>query len=292
MRYRLVQVVVLVAACALAAKPLVHAQTCPRPSVPEDGQASGPEISIAQVTFSGALQLATSDQDQIAASIKEQTHGNSLDEATDEALERVRSGWQDHGYFKVQVDGDATTLTRSPSSQRIALRVHVEEGRQYSLGGIKFRHNRAVSNVEALRALFPIHDGDVFSREKTATGLQNLSKAYGQLGYINFTSIPDTKFDDEQKLIYLDIDVDEGKQFYVGNVNVVGLDEVAGQELLKDLPITQGQVFNSRLWELSLLKLGPRLPDCGCADRQVRALDERAGTVTLTFDFRPCSGDQ
>src|SRR5207302_9720150 len=98
------------------------------------------------------------------------------------------------------------------------------------------------------------HDADVFSREKTATGLQNLSKAYGQLGFINFTSIPDTKFDDEQKLIFLDIDVDEGKQFYVGNVNVAGLDEDAGQELLKDLPITRGQTFIGRLWELSFLK--------------------------------------
>ena len=48
---------------------------------------------------------------------------------------------------------------------------------------------------------------------KSRKGLENLQKAYGQLGYINFTSIPNTTFDEQKKLVFLDIDVDEGKQF-------------------------------------------------------------------------------
>ena len=47
-------------------------------------------------------------------------------------------------------------------------------------------------------------DGDIFSREKVAKGLENLRKAYGEYGYINFTSVPDTKFDEEKKLVFLD----------------------------------------------------------------------------------------
>jgi outer membrane protein assembly factor BamA len=292
MRYRLAQVVIFTTACMLVGNPHVRAQSCPTPLASHDEQPPAPEISIAEVTFSGYLQLPISDQEQIAASIKKQTYEVSLDRATDEALERVRAGWQDHGYFKVQVNGGATTLTSSSAVQRIALSVHVDEGLQYGLGRIGFKHNKAISDVGALRDLFPIKDREIFSKEKIATGLENLRKAYGQLGYINFTSIPDTKFDDEKKLINLDIDMDEGKQFYVGSINLIGLEEAARQELLEDLPITKGQIFDSRLWELSVLKLGSRLPDCGCADPQMRALDERTGTVALSFDFRPCSGRQ
>jgi outer membrane protein insertion porin family len=43
-----------------------------------------------------------------------------------------------------------------------------------------------------LRHLFPIKDGDIISREKIGKGLENLRKVYGQFGYINFTSVPDT----------------------------------------------------------------------------------------------------
>jgi outer membrane protein assembly factor BamA len=292
MRYQLAQVVILAASCLLAGRPHVDAQSCPTPHTSDDERPPGPEISIAQLTFSGFLQLPISDQDQIAESIKEVSYGDSLDATTDEALERVRMGWQNHGYFKVLVNGNATTLDSTSAGRRIALSVHVDEGSQYRLGGIGFKHNRAVSNLDALRRLFPIRDGETFSREKVAEGLENLRKAYGELGYINFTSIPDTRFDDEKKLIYLDIDMDEGKPFYVSSVDVLGLDEPTRQELLRDLPIKVGQPYNSRLWELSLLKHRSMFPDCGgCRAYQPLRLDERAGAVAVTLDFRPCSGD-
>ncbi|MGA8441390.1 MAG: POTRA domain-containing protein [Candidatus Sulfotelmatobacter sp.] len=102
------------------------------------------------------------------------------------------------------------------------------------MGAIRFKHNKAVSNVKALRALFPINDGGIFSREKIAKGLENLRKAYGEQGYINFTSVPETRFDDDRKLIFLDIDVDEGKQFYVSSIGIVGADT----RVLNDLALT------------------------------------------------------
>jgi outer membrane protein insertion porin family len=248
------------------------------------------EISIAEVIFSGVLQMPLTDQDQIAASIKERTYGNSLDAATHEALERVRAGWQGHGYFKVQVGGDATILTRSPLSERITLNVHVDEGTQYHLGAIKFKHYKAIGDASVLRLLFPVKDGDIFSRQQIASGLENLQKAYGELGYINFTSVPNTKLDDEKKLAYLDIDLDEGKQFYFSSVNVLGLNERAQQEVSTDFPI--GQVYNDRLFELFLVRHSSTLKFAPDDLRHIdRRLDEQAGTVAITLDARPCPAD-
>jgi len=258
---RFAQIVILTTTCLLAGKPNVEAldSGCPRhsASASHDRQPSGPESSIAEVIFSGSLQLPVSDQDAIAASIKRQDYENSPDGATDDAVERVRAGWQDHGYFKVKVSGDKRTLTSRPDGRRIALSFYVEEGSQYSLDRITFKNYKLMADVSAVRGLFPIDNGDIFSREKIAKGLENLRKAYGEMGYINFTSVPETQFDDKNKLISLEIDIDEGKQFYISNINVLGLDELARQELLKSLPIKPGQIYNSRLWELSLRKYKP-----------------------------------
>ena len=131
-----------------------------------------------------------------------------------------------------------------------------------------------------------IKDGDVFNREKIAKGLEYLSKAYGELGYINFTSIPNTSFDEDKRLVFLDIDVDEGKQFYVDSINILGLEESDREELLKSFPIKSGQLYNQALYESFLLKNPSMFSDCGCGSE--RKLDERTGTITLTFDFRPC----
>ena len=213
--------------------------------------------------------------------------GDALERVTNEGLERAKAGWQDRGYFKVRIEGEAKTLTSSPVSERLALSIHVDEGLRYNLGGIVFRNNKAVGNIALLRGLFPIEDGDIFSREKIATGLANLTKAYGEMGYINFTPIPQTVLADQQKAISVEVDLDEGKQFFVRSVNILGLDEPTQREILKDFPI--GQVYDWRLFDLfvarhySILRFSP--DDPSHIDRR---LDERTGTVALTLDARPC----
>jgi outer membrane protein insertion porin family len=190
----------------------------------------------------------------------------------------------------VQVSGDATTLTSNPLNQRIALSVHVDEGMQYKLGAIKFNHHKAIGDASVLRLLFPIRDGDIFSRQLVATGLENLQKAYGELSFINFTAVPNTKFDDERKLVYLDIDLDEGKQFFFSSVNVLGVNERVQQELSKDFPI--GQAYNWRAIELFLVRHSSILKFAHDDPTHIdRRLDEQAGTVAITFDARPCPTD-
>jgi outer membrane protein insertion porin family len=291
MRY-LAQILALGMAYLVTSQPGARAQekVCPRPSTNED-QPSGPEISIVEVAFSGTLQMPLADQELIAASVKQETHGNVLDSVVEEARERVRAGWQDRGYFKVLVSGDSKILTSGPVSQRIALGVKVEEGLQYTLSAITFKNNRVLTNVKALRSIFLIKDGDIFSRAQIATGLENLRRAYGEYGYINFTVVPNTRFDDDNKTASLELDVDEGKQFLISNLNVIGLDVSAQHELLKDSPIRSGQIYNGRLLELFLQKHGSMFPDCECRDHVQKRLDERRGTVELTFDARPCSVD-
>jgi outer membrane protein assembly factor BamA len=307
MRSPFAQVVILATAGLLAGGDQMHAQapvpgvnaesSCPPSSASNDKRPFDPETSVAGVTFSGFLRMPVSAQDEIAASITEQTSGaaspdevTEVTEVTEEALEVAKRGWQDHGYFKVQANGYAKTLASTSAGRRIALSIHVDEGLQYRLGGITFKNNILINSVEALRGLFPIEDGEVFNRGKIATGLDNLSKAFGEMGYIRFTSVPETRFDDEKNLIYLDVDMDEGKQFYVAGISVLGLDDTTRAKVLQDFLLQPGQIYNSRLVQLSLRKQGSTLPGCSCPDRPALALDEKAGLVTLTFDFRPCPG--
>jgi outer membrane protein insertion porin family len=206
----------------------------------------------------------------------------------EERLERVRAGWQNHGYFKVQVSDEGSTVTSTPHGQRVVLSVHVDEGLQYNLGGITFKNNRAISDAHALRALFPVKDGAIFSRERMAEGLENLRKAYGELGYINYTGVPESSFDDEKKLAFVEIDIDEGKQFHLTRVEILGLDGSSRREVLKDLRV--GQIYNQRLFELALSKHASELGFLHDDPRNVaKWVDEKMGTVEVALDARPCS---
>jgi outer membrane protein insertion porin family len=217
----------------------------------------------------------------------------------DEDVERVRNEYQNRGYFKVIVNqptteihdtghkGGHVPLLQPGAGKAVDITMPIEEGERYNLGGITFKNNNAVRNTKALRALFPIKDGDIFSREKVAKGLENLRKAYGEQGYINFTSIPDTRFDDEKKLIYLDVDVDEGKQFYVRRIEFQGNTTTRDKVIRREIALEEGNIYNSHLWELSLLRLNQLgyfdqlKPDD--PDTTTRTLDEKDGLVDLTL---------
>jgi outer membrane protein insertion porin family len=217
----------------------------------------------------------------------------------EEDTERVRAEYQNRGYFKVLVDDPKTEihdtghtgfhipLFQPGLGKAVDITMPIEEGDRYRLGTITFKNNKAISNVAALRSLFPMKDGEIFSREKVAKGLENLRKAYGTDGYINFTSVPDTKFDDEKKIVNLEIDVDEGKQFYVRRIEFQGNTTTRDKVIRREIALEEGQIYNSRFWELSLL----RLNQLGYFDQlkpddpntTERHLDEKAGTVDLTL---------
>ena len=179
--------------------------------------------------------------------------------------ERVRQAYRDKGYANAAVETPKTQIRdegglnwftfRPKRGKRIDILMPIEEGARYRLGTITFTGNKHVTNERALRASFALKDGEWFSATLIGKGLENLKKAYGQLGYINFGAIPKPIYDDQKKTVSLEIDIDEGNPFYVSRIefegNTITRDRVIRRELLLD----EGQVYNSQLWEYSLLRL-------------------------------------
>ena len=214
----------------------------------------------------------------------------------------MRAEYQNRGYFKVGV-GDPKTeihdtghkgfhisLLQAGPGKAVDITMPIDEGDKYRLGKITFKNNKAISNTAALRSLFPLKDGDIFSREKIAKGLEALRKAYGEYGYINYTGVPSTTFDDEKKIANLEIDIDEGKQFYVRRIEFVGNTTTRDKVIRRELALEEGGIYNSRLWELSLLRLNQlsyfdqlKPDDPNVTEKK---LDEKNGQVDLTLKVK------
>jgi outer membrane protein insertion porin family len=183
----------------------------------------------------------------------------------EEDTERVRFAYRDKGYYNAAVETPKTQIrdegglnwfTFQPRrGKRIDILLPIEEGDRYRLGTITFTGNKAVRNEKALRATFPIKDGDWFNATVIGKGLENLKKAYGNLGYINFAAIPKPIFNEKKKTVSLEIDIDEGKPFYVSRIEFEGNTITRDRVIRRELLLQEGQVYDSRLWELSLLRL-------------------------------------
>lgn len=183
----------------------------------------------------------------------------------EEDTERVRQAYRDKGYSNAAVEEPQTQIRdegglnwftfRPNRGKRIDILMPIEEGGRYRLGNIVFTGNKAVTNARALRATFVIKDGEWFNATAISKGLDNLKKAYGQLGYINFGAIPKLSYDEQKKTVSLNIDIDEGKPFYVSRIEFEGNTITRDRVIRRELLLEEGQVYNSQLWEYSLLRL-------------------------------------
>src|SRR5229473_1122501 len=80
-------------------------------------------------------------------------------------------------------------------------------------------------------------------------------KVYGEYGFIDFTPEPDTEIDEEKKIINLTLKFDEQKQYFVRRIDFSGNTTTRDKVIRRELMIDEGQLFNKRLWELSVLRL-------------------------------------
>ena len=95
----------------------------------------------------------------------------------------------------------------------------------------------------------------VQSRPCSRKGLKDLRKAYGSQGYINMVATPMPRLDEAKKLIYWNIDIDEGKQFYVSRIEFTGNTITRDKVIRRELLLEEGQVYSSQRWDLSILRL-------------------------------------
>src|SRR5258705_9508675 len=85
--------------------------------------------------------------------------------------------------------------------------------------------------------------------------MQDYTKAYGQYGFIDFTAEPQFDIDDTAKRIDITLRFNEEKQYYVRRIDFVGNTTTRDKVIRRELLLDEGQLFNKRAWEISILRL-------------------------------------
>ncbi len=264
----------------------------------------GPTVKVGKITFQGNQALGHRELVAAMRNLKpigiphsiilENIFPRTFDASKlDEDADRVRQAYRNKGYFRaitgepetnVRNAGGINPFTLRPSTgKRVDILIPIEEGQRYRLGGITFTGNKMFTNTRALRAQFPQKDGEYFNSTLFGKGLQALQKAYGSQGYINMVAVPTPRTDEAKKLVYLDIDIDEGKRFYISRIEFTGNTLTRDKVIRREILVEEGQVYNSQLVDLSLLRLNQlNYFDTLKSDQDVESRQNAdAGTVDL-----------
>ena len=195
-------------------------------------------ILITDFTITGTQTIGATELARITSDFI----GSCFDENSEELEERIRASFQERGYFAAKVNS-LGFKPRDPLGvpKPMTLEAEISDGPQYKLADIMFVENHAFSS-EKLRQQFPLKMGDLFARDKVASGLVSLRKLYGTQGFLDFTAIPDTKFA-SNGTANLNISIQEGPQYHIGKLDIVADKEVAAR-LRAEWKLAEGDVYD------------------------------------------------
>jgi outer membrane protein insertion porin family len=276
----------------------------------------GPKVKVGRIKFTG--NHAFSDRKIIRAMRHDRPYAIPLyfwyipvltktydREKLNEDLEvGVRGLYQDNGYFRVIVKDpilenvDTThfrmgiPIAGRASGKAVNITIPIEEGDRYRMGTLKIVSadpDKALSlKVDALKTVFPLHEGDIFSIDKLRKANKSYTDAYGQYGFIDFTLEPEFDINDDAKRINLTLKFSEEKQYYVRRIDFVGNTTTRDKVIRRELLLDEGQLFNKRAWEISILRLNQldyfdRIEE----DKAVEIKrNTKEGTVDLTLKLK------
>jgi outer membrane protein insertion porin family len=220
----------------------------------------------------------------------------------EEDKDRIRDFYQQNGYFTARVVEHKVNIRDvKPGGIKIPLLkpnkpgkaadidLTIEEGRQYHLNKINFVGVKLFRTPETLmRPLFQMQEGDVFSTAKLRKGIENMRKLYGEFGYIDFVPEPSPEPLPGTDKIDLTFNVDEGKQFFVRRIDFSGNTTTRDKVIRRELLIDEGDMYNTRLWEISILRLNQLgyFEQLKAEDAATISRDPKTNTVDLTLKVK------
>jgi outer membrane translocation and assembly module TamA len=164
----------------------------------------------------------------------------------EELEERLQQYLRDAGYYTARVeDPQQSAIKRAQDTRSADFTTEVNPGPLYALGEITFEDTK-VFTPNQLRSQFPSKTGEHFNATEIGKGLENLRNLYGSKGYANFVAIPKPQIDEARHIIWLVIDVDEGRPVSFGGLRLEGIEPVAGagKSLLASWKNMQGKQYN------------------------------------------------
>jgi outer membrane protein insertion porin family len=253
--------------------------------------AEGPKVKIKSVDFVGNSKIKDSTLERQMKENK--THGMftfilgtgayKADKYEDDA-DKVVSYYRDRGYIEARVGQPELKILEDSKDEKtrwVELRIPVTEGQQYRVGKLEFEGNKIV-DAKALRPLFKLEEGDIYSEKKVRKGFEKAKEVYGTGGYMEFTGYPDLSPRNGNgnaggaaanagpsaaapaagpatikgaPIVDVMLRLQEGKQYFVNRITFVGNTTTRDNVIRREVRLVESGVFNTEALKYSIKRL-------------------------------------
>ena len=158
--------------------------------------------------------------------------------------------YTDKGFLKTKVSINTSKDTTDTNVVNMA--VHIDKGSKIKIKDIKFTGNKAFSGRKLRKAMSNTKEkmlgrfwkSSKYIDDKYKEDLESIIEKYSRQGYRDARIISDKLVWNDDNTISLEIEVEEGKQYYFGDILFIGNQNYTDQFLQSILRIDKGDVYN------------------------------------------------
>lgn len=149
--------------------------------------------------------------------------------------------YKDQGFAEVNV---ATPIRILEEDRRyVRLTVEVEEGIQYSVGGIEFTGD-LLYTPEEMKEWMLLKPSELFRFTNFRKDVEMLVDRYGDKGYAFADVNPKHRYDREKKLVFLNFEITKGEKIYFGDFTFVGNTKTRDNVLRRELEVADSELYS------------------------------------------------
>jgi len=165
--------------------------------------------------------------------------------------------YQERGYLKASFAEPETKVVKMPSANpqpddsgephnltMVDVSFAVTPGAQYKLKSIEWAGNKQFPS-DQLQKMVHLRDGDPANIIRLADNLKDVQKLYGSRGYVTAAIKADAEYDDPAGTVVLHLNVKEGYEYHMGDLELRGLDNSLMAKLRNAWKIRAGEIYDA-----------------------------------------------
>lgn len=190
------------------------------------------------------------------------------------------------GYLKAKFErATARVLSQEEGEIHVAAAIPVLPGKVYSAAAVTWAGNTVVKTND-LQNFIHLVIGQPADAVRLQDDLHEAEKLYHTRGYMLARVTPTPAFDDDKSTVAYTLSVDEGEQFKMGELEIVGLDSQAKAQLQSEWKMAEGDPYNGEYAKQFLEKTTQLLPRGVPWSATIHeAVNEKDKTVDITLRF-------
>jgi len=147
-----------------------------------------------------------------------------------------------NGYVNIKVGEPVVKLNEAKTSLDVT--IGITEGEKFRIGTIGFMGD-LLDPADDLRKKLKSEPGEIFNRSLLRTDIGTLTDVYGDKGYAFATINPQTRMDNEKKIIDMTFDIEKGELVSIERINIAGNPKTRDKVIRREMRITESGLYSA-----------------------------------------------